>query len=83
MSRYSDLMAERKQLADSFPESGAVRAKQVAAFLGIGLSTLWSYASDKDGRIKKPTKLSPKISVWDAAYIRDIALNGFGIPGAE
>ena len=83
MSRYSELMVERKQLADSFPESGSVRAKQAAAFLGIGLSTLWAYASTNDGRIKKPKKLSSRVSVWDAKYIREIATNGLEPSGAE
>jgi predicted DNA-binding transcriptional regulator AlpA len=74
---------ERKKLSDSFPESGNVRAKQAAAFLGIGLSTLWAYASANDGRIKKPKKLSSRVSVWDASYIRDIALNGLEPSGSE
>ena len=83
MNKHAELMQERKKLADSFPESGSVRAKQAAAFLGIGLSTLWAYASSNDGRIKKPKKLSSRVSVWDAQYIRDIATNGLETSGAE
>ena len=52
MKNTSSSVATRKQLADSFPKNGSVRAKQAAAFLGIGISTLWRYVSDKDGRIK-------------------------------
>lgn len=83
MKKRCELAVKRKELADFFPETGLVRANQAAAFLGIGLSTFWRYVSDNDGRIKKPTKLGTRVSVWDAAYIRNIALNGFGIPGAE
>lgn len=62
-----------------FPHEGKVRAKQIAKFLSIGLSSWWLYV--KLGRVKEPMRLSPRVSVWDAAYIRDLAANG--IPEAN
>ena len=38
------------------------RAKDAAAYLGIGVSTLWSWA--KKGRIPKPIRLGCRCSVW-------------------
>ena len=60
--------------ATVFPQSGNVRAKQSAQFLGIAQSTFWAWV--KQGRIKKPTKHGARISVWDAEYIRELAKNG-------
>jgi len=65
----------RKVLAENFPQSGKVRAKQAAAFLGIAVSTYWKYV--KDGKIKKPVKYGARVSVWDADYLRDISKRGF------
>ena len=59
---------------DLFPLEGNVRAKQAALFLGVGLSTFWLMVKQK--RIKKPIKHGARISVWQADYIRDLALNG-------
>lgn len=39
-----------------------VRAKDAAAFLGLGTSTVWRWA--REGRIPKPIKLSARASVW-------------------
>lgn len=77
MIKGNQIGSQRKELVNSFPDSGSVRAKQAAAFLGIGLSTFWSYVNVKDGRIKQPVKLGARVSCWDAAYIREIAVNGF------
>lgn len=52
-----------------FPQSGNVRAKQAAAFLSVGLSTFWLWV--QQGKIKRPFKLSPRVSTWRAEYIRD------------
>ena len=47
-----------------------VRARECAAFLGIGLSTWWAWV--KNGRVDRPIKLGPKTSVWQAGYVRDL-----------
>ena len=61
-----------------FPHEGKVRAKQIALYLGIGISTLWLYV--KQHRIKRPMRFGARVSVWDAEYIRELAANG--IPDA-
>ena len=70
--------ANRMELAP-FPFEGKVRAKQAAPHLGIGISTFWLYV--KQGRVKAPMRYGARVSVWDAAYIRELAENG--IPEAE
>jgi predicted DNA-binding transcriptional regulator AlpA len=65
---------QRQELASTFPIDGNVRAKQSAAFLGIGLSTFNKYVAE--GRIRKPIKFGHRVSVWDAKYIRELAKNG-------
>ena len=62
-----------------FPYEGKVRAKQAARHLAIGISTFWLYV--KQGRINKPMRYGPRVSVWDAQYIRELAENG--IPEKE
>jgi len=57
-----------------FPTDGNVRACEVAAFLGIGLSTVWLFT--KQGRLPKPRKYSARVTVWDAAEIRSIQKAG-------
>ncbi len=42
--------------------SRAVRAKEAAAFLGIGKSTFWRWV--KEGRIPKGISLSSRATVW-------------------
>ena len=69
----------RQVLADTFPHSGKVRMKQVAAYLSIAESTAWAYI--KAGRIKRPTKLGARTSVFDAEYVR--MLGETGIPEAS
>lgn len=44
------------------------RAKDVAKFLGIGLSTVWLWV--KTGRLPKPIKLSTRVTVWNINDIR-------------
>lgn len=39
-----------------------LRAKDAAAFLGIGVSTLWKWV--KDGRLPKGISLGPRCTVW-------------------
>jgi len=38
-----------------------IRAKEVAKYLGVGLSTVWLYA--KEGKIT-PIRLSPRVTVF-------------------
>ncbi len=70
--------ANRTELAP-FPVEGKVRAKQAAPYLGIGISTFWLYV--KQQRIVPPMRYGARVSVWDAQYIRELALNG--IPEKE
>lgn len=62
----------------AFPHEGKVRAKEIAPFLGIGISTWWLYT--KQERVLKPMRYGKRVSVWDASYIRDLAEKG--IPDA-
>ncbi|OQX03953.1 MAG: hypothetical protein BWK73_37760 [Thiothrix lacustris] len=64
----------RQLLADTFPHEGNVRAPEIAARFGMGLSTFWKYVAE--GRIKQPTRYGSRISVWDAEYIRTLEKNG-------
>lgn len=70
---------ERQLLADTFPMTGKVRIKQLAAFLGIGRSTAWKMV--KEGRIQSPQKLGSRTCVWGAEYVRKLAEEG--IPEAS
>jgi predicted DNA-binding transcriptional regulator AlpA len=69
----------KKIAAEAFPSVGNVRARQSAAYLGIGLSTFWLYV--EQGRIQKPTKYGVRLSVWDAEYIHQLKREG--IPPAK
>ena len=70
----AEVLGQRKILKESFPTTGKVRVPQIAAFLGVGISTFWKYSDE--GRIKPPTKYGARVSVWDAEYIRDLADKG-------
>lgn len=61
-----------------FPHEGNVRAKQIAEFLAIGVSTWWLYV--KQGRVDQPQRYGKRVSVWNAGYIRNLADSG--IPSA-
>ncbi len=43
-----------------------MRAKEVAKYLGIGLSTVWLYSKQK---LLKPINLSPRVTVFKKADI--------------
>lgn len=45
-----------------------LRAKQVAAKLGIGLSSVWRLAND-DPTFPKPFALSTRVTVWDSVEV--------------
>ena len=44
-----------------------LRAKDVAARLGVKPGTVWKWA--REGKLVKPMKLSPKCSVWKVSDI--------------
>ncbi|HHJ13259.1 MAG TPA: AlpA family phage regulatory protein [Gammaproteobacteria bacterium] len=44
-----------------------LRVKQVAALLGIGVSTVWAWV--KEGKLPAPVKLSERVTVWDRAEL--------------
>lgn len=46
-----------------------LRAKEVAEYLGIGLSTVWCYA--KEGRLI-PKKISPRVTVFSVDEIDNL-----------
>lgn len=47
-----------------------LRANQCAVQLGIGLSTWWRWV--QQGRVKRPEKLSARVSVWRSSYIAQL-----------
>ena len=71
----------RQKLASTFPERGNVRAEQLAAFWGIGVSTLQKYIAD--GRVKKPIKFGHRVAVWSAEYGHEIAKTGIPAKAEE
>lgn len=83
MEQLTQAALSRHQLraikAETFPASGKVRASQIAAYLGLGVSTVWLYV--KQGRIKPPQKYGVRLSVWDAEYIHQLYRGG--IPAAD
>lgn len=44
-----------------------LRVKDVAEMLAIGKSTVWLYS--KTGKLPKPLKLSPNVTVWKLSDI--------------
>lgn len=61
-------MKEHYPLLTTFPYSGNARVKSVAKFLAISKATVWRKAKQPD--FPKPTKLSERVTVFDAAEIR-------------
>lgn len=57
-----------KQQHFIFPTCGNARAKQVAQFLGVHISTVWRYTQRAD--FPKPHALTEGVTVFDAAAIR-------------
>lgn len=62
-------------------KEGLTRAKPAASHLGIGVSSWWLYV--KQGRIRKPLKLTERTSVWDCEYVRGLARTGLPPAGTE
>lgn len=73
-TRIRDRHERRLVEAETFPTTGKVRAAQVAAYLGIGISTLWLYV--RQGRVKEPQRYGARVSVWDAEYVRELYKGG-------
>lgn len=53
----------------AFPPSGNARAKQVAQYLGVHISTVWRWAKSPD--FPQPKVLSDGITVWNAVDVRN------------
>ena len=66
----ADVLERRKALAEAFPKTGKVRATQIAARLGMGVSTWWLYVNEK--RVQPPMKYGARVSVWNAEYINEL-----------
>ncbi|WP_181389646.1 helix-turn-helix transcriptional regulator [Leucothrix pacifica] len=60
---------------------GLTGAKPASKFLGIGVSSWWLYV--KQGRIKKPLKLSTRTSRWECPYVRKLGKEGLPPVGTE
>ena len=45
------------------PPLAALRPRDAALYIGLGLSTLWKRAKT-DPRFPQPRKLSPRVTVW-------------------
>lgn len=58
----------------NLPETGLLRVKQVLRFIPISRSSWW--AGVKSGRYPKPSKLSPRVTVWSVQSIRAIIEGG-------
>lgn len=59
-------MARAKQeCLNPQPLSPCLRPKDAAAFLQIGLSTLWAWA--KQGKVPPPVKMGGRCTVWRRA----------------
>lgn len=52
----------------TFPASGNARARHVAHYLGVHISTVWRYAKRPD--FPKPHQLTDGVTVFDAAAVR-------------
>jgi len=53
----------------ALPATGFVRLPTVAAVAGIGRSTIWKWCAQ--GRMPAPVKLSPRVSAWPVAALRE------------
>ena len=54
----------------NLPETGLLRVNQILRFIPISRSSWW--AGVKSGRYPKPSKLSPRVTVWSVQSIRAI-----------
>lgn len=65
----------------ALPTTGYVRLPTVAAVAGIGHSTVWKWCSQ--GRMPSPVKLSPRVSVWPVAALREWLADPAGWQAAQ
>lgn len=65
--------ARAKRTRPAPPPKAAYRAHDLAAILGVSLSTVWRW--NEQGRIPKGRAISPGVTIWNAAEI-DAWLNG-------
>ena len=49
---------------------GAMRAKECAKFLGIGVSTFWRW--EAKGIVPKGIRLTPRCTVWPVEVLQDL-----------
>lgn len=63
-------MSDIAQIQTASPRQVAqyLRVKEVAIACGIAMSTVWALA--RAGDFPQPFKLSPRVTVWDAAAVR-------------
>ena len=52
-------------IAEQTQNTGALRAKDAAKFLGVGISTFWRWTSQ--GKIPRGIRLSSRCTVWKLA----------------
>jgi|GEM_PF-5022723 len=55
--------------------SARIRATELAAWLGVTEVTVWRWSRD-GGRLPKPYKLSPNVTVWIAGEIQQAVSEG-------
>ncbi|MFC4878115.1 helix-turn-helix transcriptional regulator [Microbulbifer halophilus] len=63
-------MPHNLNLPSAINPDASYRARTCANFFGIGLSTWWHWV--KTGKAKRGTKLGPKTTVWDGAYLLEL-----------
>ncbi|TLU68312.1 AlpA family phage regulatory protein [Enterobacter sp. MF024] len=56
-------------IAQSYPQTGHARPRATADFLKVSTVTLWRWEKNKSD-FPKSTRLSERVSVYDAAEIR-------------
>lgn len=64
--RMEEKMAEQKQK----PQDGYVRAKEAAQILGVSVTTIWNWVTDKlhEG-FPRPIRISDRVTVFPRAEI--------------
>lgn len=70
-----------EQAGTCLPATGYVRLPTVAAVSGIGRSTIWKWCAQ--GRMPAPVKLSPRVSAWQVAALRDWLADPAGWQAAQ
>lgn len=55
----------------TFPTSGNARARHVALFCGVHISTVWRWVKHPDLNFPKPHRLTDGVTVFDAEAVRE------------